>query len=44
MCLVSFVESANRAGRIIFELIKGEMDYVKDLENIEVVCHVVLIH
>lgn len=22
---------------IIFELIKGEMDYVKDLENIEVV-------
>lgn len=23
--------------RIIFELIKGEMDYVKDLENIEVV-------
>ena len=23
---------------ILFELIKGEMDYVKDLENIEVVC------
>ena len=23
--------------RIIFELIKGEMDYVKDLENIDVV-------
>ena len=27
----------NGAGRIIFELIKGEMDYVKDLENIEIV-------
>ena len=27
----------NGGGRIIFELIKGEMDYVKDLENIEIV-------
>lgn len=25
-------------GRQIFELIKGEMEYVKDLENIEAVC------
>ena len=24
---------------IIFEVIKGEMDYVRDLENIEVVRH-----
>ena len=27
----------NCAFRIIFELIKGEMGYVKDLENIEIV-------
>ncbi len=29
---------ANRCFRIIFELIKGEMAYVRDLENIETVC------
>jgi hypothetical protein len=27
-----------RVESIIFELIKGEMAYVKDLENIEAVC------
>ena len=31
------VTKALKATRIIFELIKGEMEYVKDLENIEVV-------
>lgn len=29
---------AYKGFRIIFELIKGEMAYVKDLENIELVC------
>lgn len=37
--LHSFVngQTAEQLVRIIFELIKGEMEYVKDLENIEVV-------
>lgn len=30
-------QNAKQLLRIIFELIKGEMEYVKDLENIEVV-------
>ena len=33
----SYHNPAKAIASIIFEVIKGEMDYVKDLENIEVV-------
>ena len=38
-----FQSSESLPNSIIFELIKGEMDYVKDLENIEVVCIVAVV-
>lgn len=37
ICERFLCQDAEQFVRIIFELIKGEMEYVKDLENIEVV-------